>query len=99
MSPNENRPQAPLDLQRELLEPESEIHLADYLRVLAARWRLIAVATLIALAFALMQYAITPKEYRATTLVQIDRRVSVPLRSTQDAWFESYWNTEYYPTQ
>ena len=99
MSPNENRPQLPLDLQRELFEPESELHLGDYLRVLAARWRLIAVATLLALAFALMQFAITPKEYRATTLVQIDRRVSVPLQSSREAWFESYWNSEYYPTQ
>jgi capsular exopolysaccharide synthesis family protein len=99
LSPNETRPPLPPDLQRELFEPESEIHLGDYVRILAARWRLIAIATLLALAFALMQYAITPKEYRATTLIQIDRRVSVPLQSSQEAWFESYWNTEYYPTQ
>ncbi|MEZ5312652.1 MAG: Wzz/FepE/Etk N-terminal domain-containing protein [Thermoanaerobaculia bacterium] len=55
---------------------ENEFHLADYLRILQARWRLIAIVTLVALAFALLQFAVTPKEYRATTLIQIDRKVS-----------------------
>lgn len=101
-----NEPRSPrpsgsfeLQLQRELAEPESEFHLADYLRILTGRWRLIVVVTLLAALFSVMRYAITPKEYRATTLVQIDRRVSVPMRAVQDAWMESFWNMEYYPTQ
>ncbi|MCB1009806.1 MAG: hypothetical protein KDB94_13050, partial [Acidobacteria bacterium] len=90
---------AELELQRELLEPESEFHIADYLRVLQARWRLIALVALLVLAASVAQYAITPKEYRATTLIQIERRISVPLGRAQDVWMENYWNMEYYPTQ
>ncbi|MGE0641522.1 MAG: GumC family protein [Thermoanaerobaculia bacterium] len=95
-----NRPGASApDPLRDLIEPESDFHLADYLRVLSSRWRLIAIVTLLALAMALIQYAVTPKEYRATTLIQIERRVSVPLQAVQDAWLENWFNTEYYPTQ
>ena len=50
-------------------------------------------------AFAVVQYAITPKEYRATSLIQIERRMSVPLRGIEDAWLDNWWNVEYYPTQ
>ena len=67
--------------------------------MLSSRWRLIAIVAAIALAIALIQFAVTPKEYRATTLIQIERRVSVPLQAVQDAWLENWFNTEYYPTQ
>jgi len=50
-------------------------------------------------ALALVQYLITPKEYRATSLIQIERRIAVPLRGLEDAWLENWWNVEYYPTQ
>jgi capsular exopolysaccharide synthesis family protein len=80
-------------------EGESEFHLADYLRILSGRWRLIAIVTGLLLALALIQYAVTPKEYRATTLIQIERRVSVPLKAVQDAWLDNWYNMEYYPTQ
>lgn len=53
----------------------------------------------LALALALVQYLITPKEYRATSLIQIERRMAVPLRGLEDAWLENWWNVEYYPTQ
>lgn len=53
----------------------------------------------LAIGFAVVQYLMTPKEYRATSLIQIERRVSVPLRGIEDAWLESWWNVEYYPTQ
>ena len=67
--------------------------------MVTARWRLVAVVALLAVGYAVFQYAITPKEYRATSLIQIERRVSVPLRGVQDAWLENWWNVEYYPTQ
>ena len=82
-------------------EPRGEIdfHLADYLRIVTSRWRLVALVAGLALAFAVLQYVVTPKEYRATTLIQIERRMSVPLRGMEDAWLDNWWNVEYYPTQ
>ncbi|MEO8197742.1 MAG: Wzz/FepE/Etk N-terminal domain-containing protein, partial [Thermoanaerobaculia bacterium] len=65
-------PESPFDSA----EPESEFHLADYLRVVTARWRLIALVTIAALSLSLLQYAVTPKEYRAATMIQIERKVS-----------------------
>ena len=67
-------------------EPRAEIefHLGDWLRVVSARWRLVALVAGLAVAFAVVQYAITPKEYRATSLIQIERRMSVPLRGIED---------------
>jgi succinoglycan biosynthesis transport protein ExoP len=59
----------------------------------------VALVTGLALAFALVQYLITPKEYRATALIQIERRMAVPLHGLEDAWLENWWNIEYYPTQ
>ncbi len=82
-------------------EPGGEIdfHLGDYLRIVSARWRLVALVAGLAVGFAVLQYAITPKEYRATSLIQIERRISVPLRGMEDAWLENWFNVEYYPTQ
>jgi len=88
-----------LDPTLEGTVPENEFHLADYLRIVAARWRLVAIATGLILGYSLLQYAITPKEYRSTTLIQIERRVSVPLKAVQDSWLDNWFNMEYYPTQ
>lgn len=91
------------DAERQLLQAlagsEGEFHVVDLLREIANRWRWGVVSALLGLGVGLAQYAITPREYRATTLIQIERRISVPLQGGQDAWLESYWNTEYYPTQ
>ncbi|GMU65495.1 MAG: hypothetical protein AMXMBFR36_17690 [Acidobacteriota bacterium] len=82
-------------------EPGGEVdfHLRDYLEIVLSRWRLVAVVAGVAIGIAVVQYLMTPKEYRATSLIQIERRVSVPLRGIEDAWLESWWNVEYYPTQ
>ena len=55
--------------------------------------------TAAALAVSLLQYAVTPKEYRAATMIQIERKVSVPLQAVQDSWMDNWFNMEYYPTQ
>ncbi len=84
---------------RALNASESDFHVVDLLRQLGQRWRWLALGSAAGLGVGLAQYALTPREYRATTLIQIERRISVPLQGGQDAWLESYWNTEYYPTQ
>lgn len=87
------------ELLRALTEGEGEFHIVDIFRLIGSRWRWLVLGLLGGLALGLVQYALTPREYRATTLIQIERRISVPLQGGQDAWLESYWNTEYYPTQ
>ena len=101
MSPNPQHPgfPDPSHPAPDFAEPESEFHLSDYIRVVTARWRLVALVTVAALSISLLQYAVTPKEYRAATMIQIARRVSLPLKAVQDTWMDNWFNLEYYPTQ
>jgi succinoglycan biosynthesis transport protein ExoP len=81
-------------------EPESELNLAEYLGMLRRHWKLAAVCCILGLAGAAIHYAITPKQYQATTVIQIERRNLTPLSNGgQNPWLENYWNMEFYPTQ
>ena len=80
-------------------EPESELNLAEYLGMLRRHWKLAAVCCALGLAGAGIHYAITPKAYQATTIIQIERRNLTPLGNAQNPWLENYWNMEFYPTQ
>lgn len=80
-------------------EPESELNLAEYLGMLRRHWKLAAVCCSLGLAGAGIHYAITPKAYQATTVIQIERRNLTPLGNAQNPWLENYWNMEFYPTQ
>jgi polysaccharide biosynthesis transport protein len=80
--------------------PESEFNLAEYLGMLRRHWKLVAVCCVFGLAGAAVHYAITPKQYQATTTIQIERRNMTPLSNGgQNPWLENYWNLEFYPTQ
>lgn len=73
----------------------------EYLLVLRQRWKLIALLASIGIVYGLVQYQITPRMYRATTVLQIEQRYQVP---RNDAFGNLYaaanwWNVEYYPTQ
>lgn len=98
-------PFAPGSFAPDSLAPDgggSTFHIADYLAILKRRWPLIAVVTALAIAAFFARYLITPREYRAETQIQIERRSLSTLTSTQagsNAWFENWWNLEYYPTQ
>jgi polysaccharide biosynthesis transport protein len=82
---------------------ESSFHLADLLPMLERRWRLIALAIALCASVALLRYAVTPREYRAETQIQIERRSLSNLAASSQgnamAWLENWWNLEYYPTQ
>jgi capsular exopolysaccharide synthesis family protein len=67
--------------------------------VVTDRWQLVAIIAALTLALSLLQYAVTPREYRATALIQIDRRIGVSLKGIEDVWLDSFYNMEYYPTQ
>ncbi len=80
----------------------SSFHIADYLQILKRRWRLVAVVVVLSLGAAAVRYSITPREYRAETQIQIERRSLNSLASSQsnsNPWLEGWWNLEYYPTQ
>jgi len=77
--------------------PGKQIDLKQYLYVLRRRWKVIAAAAVLALAGGAVHFVITPKEYVASTIIQIERRT---LNVTGEmAWLENWWNMEYYPTQ
>lgn len=81
-------------------EPESEFHLSQWLEVVQRRrWLLAAVAGLV-VALALVHYAITPRLYRATTVVQIERKTPSYV-SAETMWSaEAYYDAQsFYPTQ
>lgn len=78
---------------------ESDFNLAEYVGMVRRHWKLAAVCCVLGLAGAGVHYAITPKEYQATSTIQIERRNLTPLGNGQNPWLENYWNMEFYPTQ
>lgn len=80
--------------------PEGDaFDVAKYLHGLRRRWPLVVVCCLLAGTFALIRYSLTPKEYQATTIIQIERKRLSLLALGQAGWLEDWWNMEYYPTQ
>ena len=93
---------APLPFDEEPEAPaghESEFNLAEYLGMVRRHWKLAAVCCFLGLAGAAIHFAITPPAYQATATLQIERRNLTPVGSGDNAWFENYWNMEFYPTQ
>ena len=78
---------------------DEALDFTKYLAALRRRWFLIAACCLIALGFASARYALTTKEYQATTVIQIERKRLSLLALGQAGWLEDWWNMEYYPTQ
>ena len=81
------------------LDSESHFDVREVVQRLRRRWKLIASVVGIALVVAGVQYLITPKEYRATATIQIERRAITPFTQSQTPWLDNWWNMEYYPTQ
>jgi capsular exopolysaccharide synthesis family protein len=84
---------------REQQQSASEFNLGEWLHVLRRRWMLLAAAAVIGLGSAAAHYAMTPNQYVATAVLQIERRSLTPLVGSQTPWLEDWWNMEYYPTQ
>lgn len=80
-------------------EPAAAINIGQIVQVLRRHWRLLVLAILLSIAGGALQFAITPKEYRAATIIQIERRSLVSITGSENPWLENYWNMEYYPTQ
>ncbi len=81
-------------------EPEEELDLSRWVGVLHRRWQLIAAVTGCVVVTAIVLYVITPKLYRATTTIQIERNSSTIMSMDPMLDFESYWDAQsFYPTQ
>jgi polysaccharide biosynthesis transport protein len=78
---------------------ESEFNLAEYFGMVRRHWKLAALCCVLGLAGASIHFAITPKAYRASATIQIERRSLTPIGNSQNPWLENYWNMEFYPTQ
>ncbi len=75
------------------------IDIHRYLNALRRRWPLIAVCCLVAAAYGLVKFSLTTKEYRSSTLLQIERKRLSSMALGQNSYLEDWWNMEYYPTQ
>lgn len=80
-------------------EPESEFNIAEYVGMVRRHWKLVAVTLLVGAVAASIHYAITPKQYLATSTLLIERRNLTPVGSNSTPWYENFWNMEFYPTQ
>jgi succinoglycan biosynthesis transport protein ExoP len=81
-------------------EPETEFHISQWLQVVRRRRLLLVVVLAVALALSVIQYAISPKLYRATTVLQIERRPSSAAAMQQTLQYEDWLDAQYFfPTQ
>ena len=71
----------------------------EYLRGLRRRWKLVVALTVAGLIAGAVHFAITPPTYKADTTIQIERRSTNSLLSSQLPWLDHYFNIEFYPTQ
>jgi len=71
----------------------------EYLRGLRRRWRLVVLIVALALVAAVAHYVVTPPSYAADCVIQIERRSTNSLLSSQLPWLDHYFNMEFYPTQ
>ena len=67
-------------------DPESDFNVAEYLAMVRRHWKLVLAACLTALGGAAAHYAVTPKQYMATALIQIERRSLAPVLDNQAPW-------------
>src|SRR5258708_34527944 len=88
-------PDEPELLQR---EAESDFDLAEYLGWVRRWWRLVASTCLVAMAAGGVHYLVTPKVYRSTAIIQIERRTLAKPLSSPAPWLENFPAVEDYPT-
>jgi polysaccharide biosynthesis transport protein len=82
------------------VEPETEFHISQWLRVVRRRRILLILVAGLAVAISIVLYFMTPRQYRATAVLQVERRTSSAAAMQQavqiDDWFDAQ---SFYPTQ
>ena len=76
----------------------SAVNIREYWEMLARRWPLILVLTLLGLAIGGVRYYLTPAMYLASTTLQIEQRSLLSV-GDQNPWLEAWAGMRYYPTQ
>lgn len=72
----------------------------DFLQLVKSRWLMIGVMTTCFLGLGLVDYLLTPKLYRASSMLQIEQRSMPTMASGQrNPWLDAWANVKYYPTQ
>jgi len=79
-------------------EAASDFDLARYLGWARRWWKLIAAACAVAMTAGAVHYFVTPKTYKSTATIQIERRTLAKALSSQAPWLESYLDVDYFPT-
>jgi polysaccharide biosynthesis transport protein len=79
-------------------EAEPAFDLAECLEWARRWWRLVASVCLVAMTAGGIHYLVTPRVYRSTATIQIERRTQAKPLNSQDPWLENFLDAEYYPT-
>ncbi len=95
-----SQPPAPDELAYAPQEPQGEFHVSQWLELARRRRKLIVAVVVAVVAIAAVQYAITPRAYRATTVLQIERRSTTNLALGPAVQLDDWVDAQsYYPTQ
>jgi len=94
------RPETLVPEEPDLLQgkPGADFDLAEYLARARRWWKLVAGACLVAMTGGAIHYLLTPKTFRSTATIQIERHTLARTLSTQAPWLEGFADPEYYPT-
>jgi len=79
-------------------EPEAGFDVAECVEWARRWWRLVASVCLVAMAAGGIHYLVTPRVYRSTASIQIERRTLAKPLNSQAPWLENFLDAEYYPT-
>lgn len=90
---------SPAELAALDIQPESELDVKEWVHKILRHWLLIGVVTALGLGVGIVKFVITPPAYKATAVLQIERRALSQLTGAQNLWMENFWNLEFYPTQ
>jgi len=81
-------------------EPEIEFHISQWIEVLRRRRKLAIVVAGLVIASSMILYVITPRVYRATVTIQIEKKSTANLVGQQSWAYEDYFESQsFYPTQ
>lgn len=71
----------------------------EYVQIVIGRWPLVALAAALGIALGLVHFFVTPPQYRAETLLQIEQRSPLGLGDDSNPYLEAWLTQKYYPTQ
>lgn len=70
-----------------------------YARLLLGRWKLIGAVIGLCLGLAVLNYLLSPKLFRASTVLQIEQRSLAAASSSRNPWLDQWASMKYLPTQ